>query len=257
MNEIKEYIKNIEYKESINVLLKKLNKDIILNHKENEVFVSASLIKIPIMFAILNKIKDDNIDLNKTINIDKKDILDDNEVFKKDKYNYTIKELINWMIVVSDNSSTNILIKYLGFNYINDFMKKIGLNNTILQRYMNDFKAVEDGYNNYTSLIDMYKCFELLINKKILNDDLCDLALNILYDQRINNQIPKYIENIKFAHKTGGLDHLNSDVGIFKIDNEIYFIGISIYNVPDINGDRESVSILSKMIYNHLISIKE
>ena len=98
----------------------------------------------------------------------------------------------------------------------------------------------------------MNKCFENLINEDILNNELCNFAINTLYDQKINNQIPRYISNIKFTHKTGGLDYLNSDVGIFEKNGEMYFIGISIYDTPEKTGDRKSTSILAKIMYDFI-----
>ena len=253
MLEVKDFIKEIKEKEKVNVLLKKVNcNENIFSYNENKVFVSASLIKIPIMLAVLNEVKNGNITLDKIINISQDDILDDNEVFEKDKYRYSLRELIYFMITVSDNTSTNVLIKLLGFDYINKFIKEAGLSNTKLERCMNDWAAIKDGKNNYTTLLDMDNCFEALINKTILNNELCDFAINTLYEQKINNQIPRYIPNVKFAHKTGGLDYLNSDVGIFKKNDQMYFIGISIYDTLEKTGDRKSVSTLAKIMYDFI-----
>lgn len=250
---IKDFISEIDKKEKVNILIKKVNcNETIFSYNENNVFVSASLIKIPIMLATLNEVKNGNISFDKIITVSQDDILDDNEVFEKGKYKYSVKELIYFMITVSDNTSTNILIKLLGFDYINKFIKEIGLRDTKLERYMNDWKAIKNGKNNYTTLVDMNKCFEILINEDILNNELCNFAINTLYGQKINNQIPRYIPNVKFAHKTGGLDYLNSDVGIFEKNGEMYFIGISIYDTPEKTGDRKSVSMLAKIMYDFI-----
>lgn len=98
----------------------------------------------------------------------------------------------------------------------------------------------------------MYICFDLIVNKKILTSELCDLALYYLYNQKVNNQIPRYLKDVKFAHKTGGLDYLNSDVGIFELNEQTYFIGISVYNTPTKEGDIQIVGKLSEIIYKYL-----
>ena len=49
-----------------------------------------------------------------------------------------------WMITKSCNSSTNILIKYLGVDKINKYCKEIGLNATKLERYMIDENAIKN-----------------------------------------------------------------------------------------------------------------
>lgn len=253
IEEINEYIKKLEKREKINILVKNITNDKELyNYRENDIFVSASIIKIPIMLAILNQVMNNNISLENYIEIEENDILYDNECFKRGIYKYSVKDLITWMIIESDNSSTNILIKYLGFDKINKYFKEIGLEDTKLERLMLDKDAIKKGKNNYTSLCDMYKCFKHIVNKDILIDEFCSLALDILYKQQINNQINRYIKNVKFAHKTGSLEYLNSDVGIFELNNQIYFIGISIYNASRKNGDKKSVAKLSKIIYKYI-----
>ena len=239
--------------ENINILVKNITKNLeIINYNKNDVFISASLIKIPIALCILNEINDKKIALDSIINIEEIDVLEDNKRFKTNVFKYRIEELLTWMIIESDNSSTNVLIKYLGFNKLNEYFKDIGLKDTKLERYMLDDEAIRNKKNNYTSLEDMYLCFKYIVENSILTPKLCKFFLDILYKQKINNQIPRYINDITFAHKTGGLDYLNSDVGVFVLHEQFYFIGISIYNTPLKCGDREKVSRLSKLICNYL-----
>lgn len=234
-------------------MVKNITSDVILYiFQENDIFISANIIKIPIMLSILDYLLNNNVSIESYIKINNSDILYDNKYFKNGIYQYNIEDLITWMITLSDNSSTNILIKYLGFERINEYFKKIGLKDTKLERYMLDEGTIKNGKNNYTSLDDMYKCFKYIVNKEILTGEFCDLALNILYKQEVNNQINRYIKNIKFAHKTGSLEYLNSDVGIFELNKQIYFIEISVYNTPKKNGDRKNIGKLSKMIYKYI-----
>lgn len=234
-------------------MVKNITSDVILYiFQENDIFISASIIKIPIMLSILDYFLNNNVSIESYIKINNSDILYDNKYFKNGIYQYNIEDLITWMITLSDNSSTNILIKYLGFERISEYFKKIGLKDTKLERYMLDEGTIKNGKNNYTSLDDMYKCFKYIVNKEILTGEFCDLALNILYKQEVNNQINRYIKNIKFAHKTGSLEYLNSDVGIFELNKQIYFIEISVYNTPKNNGDRKNIGKLSKMIYKYI-----
>ena len=113
--------------EKINILVKNITKDLeIVSYNKSDIFISASLIKIPIMLCILNEINDKKITLDSIINIEKEDVLEDNKCFKANVFEYRVEELLTWMIIESDNSSTNILIKYLGFNKLNKYFKDIG-----------------------------------------------------------------------------------------------------------------------------------
>lgn len=187
-------IYNIIYKiieeksfEKINILLKNITKDkTLVNYKDKTVFISASLIKVPIMLCTLNEICDNKISLNSKLNINSKDILNDNKCFTSGIYEYKVEDLLTWMITESDNSSTNVLIKFLGIAKLNKYFKKMGLIDTKLERNMLDDEAIKQGYNNYTSLNDMYLCFKYIVNNNILDNKLCKFALSIRFKLNIN-----------------------------------------------------------------------
>ena len=114
-------------------------------------------------------------------------------------------------------------------------------------------KAIENGFNNYTSQEDMLSIFTKLFNKDILNDKLCDKAIEILYNQRCQDQVMRYIyQHVKYAHKTGYLDYLNHDVGVMNINNKYFYIGISVYNSKNIKGNKRLIGNLGRTIYEYL-----
>ena len=154
----------------------------------------------------------------------------------------------------SDNTATNVLLKYFGMENINNYIINVlNIKNTYVQRYMLDEKAIKNGLNNYMSQKDMLDIFTLLFSRKILNNELCEKAINILYNQRCQDQIMRYIfEPVKFAHKTGSLDYLNHDVGVMNINNKIVYIGISIYNSNNKKENKKLIGNIGKKIYNYL-----
>ncbi len=99
----------------------------------------------------------------------------------------------------------------------------------------------------------MLNIFTKLFNKDILNNELCNLAINILYSQRCQNQVMRYIyEPVKYAHKTGSLDYLHHDVGIMNINTKLFYIGISIYDSKNKNGNKNLIGNLGRVIYEYL-----
>lgn len=253
IREIETLIK--ESQENVSILVKELNsKEEIYSLNSTKKLVSASTIKVPIMLAILDDVKNKNINLNNTILVTKDDILNDTEIFENGEEYYSINELINWMIIESDNTATNVLLKHFGINNINNYISNVlNVKSTYVQRFMLDKNAIENGLNNYMSQKDMLDIFTLLFNKEILNVELCDIAINILYNQHCQDQIMRYIfEPIKFAHKTGSLDYLNHDVGVMNINNKMFYIGISIYNSTNKKGNKKLIGNIGKKIYNYL-----
>ena len=264
MEELRKRIDNVISNSycNLSILIKKINVNedsFIYEYNSKEKLVSASLIKVPILLAILEKVKENTISLDDKILVKKEEVLDDTKVFELGNETYTVLELLNWMIITSDNTATNVLIDRFGIDNINDYIKnKLNLENTILQRKMLDFNAVENGYQNYTSQTDMLKVFTMLFDKKILTDELCDLAIQILSKQRCQDQVMRYIyDDVFYAHKTGSLDYLNHDVGVMNINNNLFYIGISVYNSKEKAGDKKIVGKLGKIIFVTLSQMRD
>lgn len=243
--------------ENISILINEINDTNYIYSYNTEIqLVSASIIKVPIMLAILNEVQNARLNFKDKILVKNQDILEDTEIFENGEGYYTIYELLNWMIIKSDNTATNVLIRKIGMETVNNYLINVlETKSTYLQRYMLDENAIKNGFNNYSSQQDMLNIFTKLFNKTILNDELCDVSIKILYNQRCQNQIMRYIyEPVKFAHKTGSLDYLNHDVGVMKIKDKQFYIGISIYNSKNKKGNKKLVGALGKTIYEHLWS---
>ncbi len=126
------------------------------------------------------------------------------------------------MIRVSDNSATNILIKRLGFDKINNSIKVKGLALTQLNRLMMDFEAIKFGKQNYTSAFEINKLLLLIKQKKILSTEMNKKFIDFLFLCDDNSTIPKLLpKNVLVAHKTGTLDYLRADAGIIFSRNPI------------------------------------
>lgn len=252
-DEIEVEIQNTKSK--VSMIIKDIkNNQYLYRYNEEQKVISASIIKVPIMLAVLEKVRLEKITLNQKQLVAREDILEDTEVFEEGEKEYTIKELLNWMIINSDNTATNILIKLLGMDWINYYIKEtLKLENTKLQRLMLDEKARNSNIENYTTQEDMLKMFENLYQKRILTPNLCEIAIQVLKRQRKQNQIMRYIyEDVEFAHKTGALDYLNHDVGVMELNNKEIYIGVSVYDCERQEGDRELVGRIGKIIYEKI-----
>ncbi|MBR3229366.1 MAG: serine hydrolase [Clostridia bacterium] len=246
--------------ENVSAIIKDINsQEYIYKFNSDTKLISASTIKVPIMLAILEEVRQGNISLDAELLVKSEDVTYNTKVFENGEKRYSIYELINWMIINSDNTATNVLIRKIGMDKINSYiLNELKVKSTSLQRYMLDFEAVKEGLNNYMSQEDMLIIFTKLFNKKILNDDLCEKAVNILYNQRGQYRIMRYIyEPVKFAHKGGALDYLGHDVGVMNINDKLYYVGISVYDSKDKEGNNRLFGNLGREIYEYLKNIKK
>ena len=126
---------------------------------------------------------------------------------------YTVSSLIENMITISDNNATNILIDYLGFDKINEFIISKGYTKTTLERKMLDTKAQKEGRENYTSADDVLGFLDNLYSNK--DEKINDSILSIMKRQKVSTKIRKYLlKDTIIANKTGELSDTQNDAGI-------------------------------------------
>ena len=227
---------------------KKLQDSILLERRCRDRVVSASTVKMPVMMALMEKLREENRPLTDCLWVRREQILDDSKVFEYGEREASFEELITWMIVNSDNTSTNVLLDYLGFDEYNRRFVNAGLTETVVQRRMLDFEAVKDGLNNYISLYDFYRCMAILYAKKESDRD-ASLAYNILKGNRDYDSLCRYLyERISVAHKTGGLDDIIHDAGVFETGNGDYFFGVFVSEFePKPEMEKEAEKLIGRM----------
>ncbi len=143
---LKEIIKDKEDYE-IQVLLTKINQNNTqVNFQkyefqldDNQYFYPASTNKLPIVILTLKKInelrsKGSEITLKSKIILNYKD--DSSELELRDSIT-SFQNLIADVFLVSDNSASNILIDFIGYNYFNNEMKNAGFQKTYLNHKFN------------------------------------------------------------------------------------------------------------------------
>lgn len=201
--------------------------DKILSFHAKDQVVSASVIKVPIMMAVLDRALREHLSLESKIKVDEKHICADSLVFEYGERQASLYELLFFMIVNSDNTATNVLIEYMGMDALNLYFEQIGLKTTRVERKMLDYKAVKSGKNNYISAKDIYTSMTALLKQTVLNQEYCELALNIMKKNRDNKLLNRYLyEGYEIAHKTGGLNDIVHDAGVIYGKNGKYFLAV-------------------------------
>lgn len=200
------------------VIIKDLDTGWVIGFNENDLVPSASLVKIPIMLSCLYAAEEKKINLKDTVYLRVSEKVGGSKVLEDKPAGsvFMVEELIAPMITQSDNTATNLLIDYMGFDTLNSYFKKMGLRSTNLARKMMDFKERKEGIENYTTAQDMAFILEKLYHSNFLNRDTSKQCLLLLGEQKINDRIPKKLpkEEMFIAHKTGLEKHICHDVGI-------------------------------------------
>lgn len=226
-------------------------------YNENVVVPSASLIKIPIMMEILNQVKEGKLSLKQRITVE-----DDVKVpfsilnLLETGNSYTLKDVITLMIIQSDNTAANILMDLAGMDNVNNYVKSLGIKNTVLQRKMMDSQARKEGRENKTTAAEMAKFFEIIYKGERANESYSVIMKNILTSQLDNSVMRLNIpDDIRIAHKTGDLNGISHDTGIVYLPNVDYiFCGLT-WDAVTNNFARETIGKISKIAYDYFISL--
>lgn len=152
--------------------------------------VSASTIKVLILLAALERVRQGRETLDGLVEVPASLILEDTTVYEYGSTTDTLDHLLRWMIILSDNTATNVLIHRLGMEEINAYGRSIGLRLSRVERVMLDFAAIEQGRNNYTSAREQCRMYELLLRRSILTPALCNYAMEVLLSQRQHLGLP-------------------------------------------------------------------
>lgn len=188
-----------------------------LGFQENIPLEAASVIKIPVLVEAFSRIEVGTLDKNGMISIKKEDKLPSCGAlsYMHDGLMVTFEDLYTLMIILSDNTATNLLIKYLGMEQINSTLGKLGLKNTKINRLLFDSKQSALGVQNYISAYDIGSLFEKMYFGELISPESSLEMLRILKNQRLNGKIPFHIHGkMEVAHKTGEDDGITHDVGI-------------------------------------------
>ncbi|MBS1794467.1 MAG: serine hydrolase [Acidobacteria bacterium] len=135
-----------------------------------------------------------------------------------------LRTAVNLMIVVSDNTATNLVIDRVGTDNVNAFVDSLGLHQTRSLRKIGgggEAKALTEIplYKNFglgvSSPRDMVRLLEMLENGEVVSKEASAEMLNIMKRQQFKDGIGRNLpDTIQSASKSGALDRLRSDVGI-------------------------------------------
>ena len=199
---------------------------------------SASTIKTPVLATALEMVRRGELALDEMLEVPQEAILSDTRVFDRGVERYTLEELLYWMITVSDNTATNVLLDAVGPDNVTEYCAGLGLKNTLCRRKMLDFEAAKAGRDNVTTALDQRRRYWLLKEERILTPELCRTGMDILSCQRSMDCILRYVpDRAVFAHKTGGLDGVCHDCGLFLSFSKPLYVGIFTWEGPSMDGD--------------------
>lgn len=226
-----------------------------INMNSGRKYPAASLIKIPIMMEAFFQAEEGGLDLNELVctgGIEKAGgagIIQSLSVTAS----LSILDCITLMIIVSDNSAANLLIKLLGKKNINDRMHGLGLQTTVLGRKMMDFEAAAKGIENFTTAADMVKCLRAIKEGRLFSEKDRSLMLDIMESQQFREKLPAIAcKELKIANKTGELPGIEHDCAIFTSGQDALYAAVLIDGISSPEEGNRTIRLIGSRLSDFL-----
>lgn len=148
----------------------------------------------------------------------------------------TNRDIAQFMIAVSDNTASNVLIDHVGMENVNATLRSLGLTKTLLRRHMMDFEAAKRGNENVSTPREMTQLLEAVYKGKALNQELTAQfikQLSTLKESELQHDLPGM--GVQVADKPGNLKGVRTDSGIVFVKGRPFVISVMTENARNIH----------------------
>ena len=255
-----------------------------LGYREDELFPTASVIKLPLLVTLYEDALAGRIDLAERIRYDGATKVAGSGVlqFLDDGLEPTLRDLAVLMMAVSDNTATDLLFDRVGKERIEATMDRLGLPSIrvpfdireMLMELVDLDHRQPGGYDELRrrlrlslgsggrSMIpaeadratpaDACRLLALLESRAILDEASCAAIIELMKRIQSATRIPGLLpKGTVVAHKTGSYRRLRNDVGIVYAPNGPYVIALFARELPrdDIEDDA-ALARISRAVYD-------
>ncbi|MGC8758539.1 MAG: serine hydrolase [Bryobacteraceae bacterium] len=238
-----------------------------VGYRESERVRTASTIKLPIMAAVFHKVRAGQARWDELIELREQDKVSGSGVLLElsGGVKLPLRDLVRLMIVVSDNTATNLVLDRISADAVNDFLDSLGLRQTRALRKVRgdgaDLKApsgwsraglLEEnrrfGLGVSTSR-EMVELLALLDQGKVVSAEDSREMLAILERQQYKDGIGRKLSEYRVASKSGALEALRSDVGIVITSKGKVAMAITVDGMkqPDWTEDNPGLLLIARL----------
>lgn len=180
--------------------------------------IAASVIKLPVMVEAFKRIEAGGMDPDERVIVPAKAKLPSCGAltYLHDGLTVTVLDLITLMIILSDNTATNLLIGRLGMDAVNRTMAELDIPGIALRRKLFDAEQSRRGVENTVTAKGVGLLLARMATGTLLGGKADSQMMSILKNQRLNGKLPFFLHGrgVKIAHKTGEDDGITHDVGV-------------------------------------------
>lgn len=217
---------------------------------ENEAVRTASTIKLPIMAALFNEVGLGRASWDERLRLRDSDKVSGSGVLQEFSagVELPLRDVMHLMIVVSDNTATNLILDRIAADTVNNFLDTLGLPGTrSLRKVRGDGNQLQapSGWSKaglreenrrfglgVSTPREMVMLLEKLHRGAVVSAAASQQMLAVLARQQYKDGIGRFMGARKVMSKSGALDALRSDVGIVEMPHGPIAIAITVDGMP-------------------------
>lgn len=194
-------------------------------------FAAASTIKVPILVAFFQDVDAGKIRLDEKLTV-KKELIGSGSgemQYRPIGTKFTALTTATKMIIISDNTATNMLIARMGgIAALNQRFQSWGLESTKINNLLPDLTGT-----NTTSPKDMGQLMSLVDRGELMSLRSRDRLLEIMRRTKTRTLLPQGLgEGAIIAHKTGDIGSMVGDVGLVDMPSGKRYIAVAMVKRP-------------------------
>jgi beta-lactamase class A len=239
---------------TVSLFAKNLDTGESVGIRQAEPVRTASTIKLPILLAVFDQVAAGKAKWTEPLTIAARDKVSGSGIIGtelSDGVQLPLQDVVHLMIVLSDNSATNMILERFTADAVNAYLDKIGLKTTRSMRKVRgdgpDLKAAEGwsaagkvpenqkyGIGRSTPL-DMVSILERLERGEIVSPEASREILAILKRCHDDTGVRRRLGDVPIANKTGALDALRSDVALVWSKGGRIAMAITVDGMPKVD----------------------
>jgi beta-lactamase class A len=215
---------------------------------------TASTIKLAILAAAFNAVAEGRVKWDDRVILREEDKVPGAGILPEFSAgdSLTLQALSHVMIVLSDNTATNLLLDQISGNYVNEWAEHLGFRNTRVLRKIGGGSPTRASQEvpfapyglGVSTPHEQVTLLEKMERGEIVSPEASKEMINILKRQQDRNGIPRYMKSLDVANKSGALDHLRSDSGIVYAKRGRIAMSITCDDMPAVDWSTDNAGYL-------------
>lgn len=200
-----------------------------LSHPQGEEFVlgstapynPASTIKLALLAAVMRQADRGILSLDAPITVSPYMVVGGSGTIQGEEmpFTTTVEELARRMVVVSDNTATNVLLYLVGIPTVQELLDDIGVTTMRFNRQMFP-GALIDEPANVIDAADTVTLLQEIYSGHLLSRQSTEQVLEWMSEQEVDTKFGAVLDGAPIAHKTGETANVTHDVGYFLVPGQ-------------------------------------